>query len=344
MLKKRLLGVIDATTYVENLKDLTPHRSVAAIPFGGRYRLIDFILSNMVNSGIQSVAIFPKFEYRSLMDHLGSGKNWDLNRKRDGLFFFPSPRLDKPVFGIDSFEHFAANIDFLNRSTQEYCLISNANTIFNMDFSPLLDWHLEKNCDITEVRSGSESLNIYLVKTSLLLELIHGRNKTGYLNMKDVVTDINSPYRLCYYQYKGYAVTVDSVSKYYSASIELLTPEIWEQLFLKDRPILTKVKDEPPTHYSKNAVVYNSMVANGASIEGVVENSIIARGVKIAKGAVVRNSIIMQKTQIGENCILDHVILDKDVKVEPGVSIAGTKELPKILRKGSIAKGECVNT
>jgi len=341
---KRLLGVIDATTYEENLKDLTLHRSLAAIPFAGRYRLIDFVLSNMVNSGIQSVAIFPKYEYRSLMDHLGSGKNWDLNRKRDGLFFFPSPRLDKPVFGIDSFEHFAANIDFLNRSTQEYCLISSANTIFNMDFYPLLDWHLDEGCDITEVRHDGKSLDIYLVKTTLLLELIHTRTETGYLNMKDVVTDINSPYRLCYYPYKGYALTVDSVSNYYSASMELLKPEIWDQLFLRDRPILTKVKDEPPTRYTKSAVVHNSMIANGASIEGTVENSIIARGVKIAKGAIVRNSIIMQKTQIGSNCVLDHVILDKDVKVESGVKLVGTNENPQILRKGSLAKGECVNS
>ena len=118
-MNKRLLGVIDATTVHKDLHELALHRSVAAIPFGGRYRLIDFILSNMVNSGIQSVAIFPKFQYRSLMDHLGSGKNWDLNRKRDGLFFFPSSNLDKTYPGIGSLDHFAENIDFFNRSTQD---------------------------------------------------------------------------------------------------------------------------------------------------------------------------------------------------------------------------------
>lgn len=341
---KHLLGVIDATTHIEDLEELTSHRSVAAIPFGGRYRLIDFILSNMVNSGIQSVAIFPKFQYRSLMDHLGSGKNWDLNRKRDGLFFFPSPRLDKPIFGINSFEHFAENMDFLTRSTQEYCLISNANTIFNMDFSPLLDWHIDSNCDITEVQKNGRSINLFLVKTSLLLDLIHTRKETGYLNMKDVVTDLNSPYRVCHYSYEGYALTVDSISTYYAASMELLNREIWEKLFLQERPILTKVKDEPPTRYTSSAVVFNSMIANGAQIEGTVENSIIARGVHIAKGAVVKNSIIMQKTVIQENCVLEHVILDKDVKIEQGTTIIGTEQVPKILRKGSIVKGECVSS
>ena len=114
-LKKRLLGVIDATTYHDDLEELIIHRSLAAIPIAGRYRLIDFVLSNMVNSEIESVAIFPKFQYRSLMDHLGSGKNWDLNRKRDGLFFFPSPILDGPRSGIGSFNHFAANLDYFYR-------------------------------------------------------------------------------------------------------------------------------------------------------------------------------------------------------------------------------------
>ncbi|KKK36202.1 glycogen biosynthesis protein glgD [Mesobacillus campisalis] len=334
-MNKRLLGVIDATTYSEDLIELTSHRSVAAIPFGGRYRLIDFVLSNMVNSGIQSVAIFPKYQYRSLMDHLGSGKNWDLNRKRDGLFFFPSPILDKPVSGIGSLEHFAANIDFFTRSTQEYAVIANSYTVFNMDFSPLLEWHIQSECDITEVRKNGASLGIYLLKTSLLMELIEGRQDTGYLSMKDVATDINSPYRLCYYNYEDYAVMVNSVQNYYSASMDLLNPDIWSKLFLKERPILTKVKDEPPTRYSKDSIVKNAMIANGADIQGTVENCIIARGVKIAKGAIVRNSIVMQKSQIGENCVLDHVILDKDVKVSNGCTITGTDKAPNILRKGS---------
>ena len=136
--------------------------------------------------------------------------------------------------------------------------------------------------------------------------------------LNDVVTDINSPFKLCYFNYNEYAVSVNSVNSYFSASMDMLNPEIWKKLFFNERPILTKVKDEPPTRYAKTAAVYNSMVANGAEIKGKVENSIIARGVKIAKGAVVKNSIIMQKSQIGENCVLDHAILDKDVRVQSG--------------------------
>ena len=126
-----------------DLSELTSHRSLAALPFAGRYRLIDFVLSSMVNSGIQSVAIFPKYQYRSLMDHLESGKNWGLHRKKDGLFFFPSPMLDVPSSGIGSFTHFAANLDYFYKSTQEYAIIANCYTIFNIDFRPIVERHID---------------------------------------------------------------------------------------------------------------------------------------------------------------------------------------------------------
>lgn len=335
-MNKRLLGIIDATTFFEDLVELTRNRSAASIPFGGRYRIIDFALSSMVNSGIRSVAIFSKYENRSLKDHLGSGKDWGLNRKRDGLFFFPSPLVDKPSKVIGSFDNYGPNIDFLKRSTQEYTIISKGNLIFNMDFEKLIKWHTDNGCEITVVTKNGHSLEIFIVKTKLLIDLIESRYKTGYLGLIDIVRDSNSPYRVCHYQYDEYAITVDSVRSYYSASMDLLNPKIWEKLFVKDRPILTKVKDEPPTYYGKNAEAYNSIVANGANIKGTVENCIIARGVKIAEGAVVKNSILMQRTQVGENCVIDHAILDKNTRVESDVAITGTEEAPYILRKGLV--------
>jgi glucose-1-phosphate adenylyltransferase len=337
---KKLLGVIDATTYQKGLEDLIQHRSLAAVPFGGRYRLIDFILSNMVNSGINSVAIFPKNQYRSLMDHLGSGKDWDLNRKRDGLFFFPAPAEEKE---INSFSLFAANKDFFDRSNQQYVLISNCFTVCNMNFQPILDWHIKSGCDITEVRRDGRSLHMFLIKKSLLVDLFETREQTGYTCMRDVVTDINSPYRQCHYEFKGYAVMIDSIATYFNESMKLLDPSIWKELFLKNQPVYTKVKDEPPTRYFTGATVKNSVIANGCLIEGTVENSIISRAVKIGKGSVVKNSIIMQKCQIGENCVLDSVVLDKDVKVNSGTMMYGTKELPYVVRKGTV-QGALMNS
>ncbi|MDQ0273841.1 sugar phosphate nucleotidyltransferase [Cytobacillus purgationiresistens] len=342
-MNNRLLGVIDATTYHEGLDELTLHRSLAAVPFAGRYRLIDFILSNMVNSGIESVAIFPKFQYRSLMDHLGSGKNWDLNRKRDGLFFFPSPMLDSPNRGIGSFNHFAANMDYFLRSNQDYALIANCFTIFNMDFSPVLEKHIEAGCDITTICKDDQPLDMYLVKKSLLIDMIRTRAETGYSCISDVVSDINHSYTLCNYEYTGSAVMVDSISSYFQASMELLNPSVWKALFLIDQPIFTKVKDEPPTRYLNGSSVRNSIVANGCQIEGSVENSIISRGVKIGKNVVLKNCIIMQKCEVQEGCVLDSVILDKDVKVEKGTHLSGSKETPYVVRKGTV-QGALMNS
>ncbi|MEW9051978.1 MAG: sugar phosphate nucleotidyltransferase [Neobacillus sp.] len=335
-MKRKLLGVIDATTYHNDLEELLLHRSLGALPFAGRYRLIDFVLSNMVNSGIRSVAIFPKMTYRSLMDHLGSGKNWDLNRKKDGLFFFPSPIIDHDHNKIGSFEHFAANLDFFYRSTQEYSIIANSYTVFNMNFTPLLEWHIDSGCDITEIyHQDGSSMEMYLVKTSLLIKLIESRNETGYTCMKDVVLDLGNLYSICRYEYTGYKQMIKSIEDYYSTSLNLLNSDVWKQLFLKEQPIITKVKDEPPTRYLKGSSVNNAMIANGCLIQGTVENSIISRGVKIGKGVVIKNSIIMQKCQIEDNCYLDSVILDKDVKVEANTVLTGTASAPFVVRKGT---------
>ncbi len=335
-MKRKLLGIIDATTYHEDLEDLLTHRSLAALPFAGRFRIIDFVLSNMVNSGIGSVAIFPKMQYRSLMDHLGSGKNWGLNRKRDGLFFFPSAIVDSEYNRIGSFDLFAANMDYFYRSTQEYAIISNCFTVFNIDFAPILDWHIRSGCDITEVRrQDGSSLELYLLKTSLLLNLIETRDQTGYSCMRDVVHDMYHGHSICHYDYQGYAVMIDSIKDYFSTSMNLLKPEVWKNLFLPEQPILTKVKDEPPTKYVKGSFVKNAMIANGCLIRGAVENSIVSRGVKIGKGTVLKNCIIMQKCQIEDNCYLDSVILDKDVKVEAGTSLIGTAQAPYVVQKGT---------
>ncbi|MGX6443135.1 sugar phosphate nucleotidyltransferase [Neobacillus sp. K501] len=335
-MKRKLLGVIDATTYHGDLEELLTHRSLAALPFAGRYRLIDFVLSNMVNSGIRSVAIFPKMTYRSLMDHLGSGKNWDLNRKRDGLFFFPTPIVDHDRNRIGSFENFGANLDFFYRSTQEYSIIANSYTVFNMNFRPILEWHRESGCDITEIyHENGMPMEMYLIKTSLLIKLIETRFQTGYTCMKDVVLEPDRLFNICRYEYSGYAVKIQSIENYFSTSMNLLKQDVWKQLFLKEQPIITKVKDEPPTRYLKGATVQNAMIANGCLISGTVENSIISRGVKIGKGSVLKNCIIMQKCQIDENCYLENVILDKDVKVESGISLIGTERDPFVVKKGT---------
>jgi glucose-1-phosphate adenylyltransferase len=158
-----------------------------------------------------------------------------------------------------------------------------------------------------------------------------------------VIIENRNNLTICDYQYTGYASVIDSISSYYKHSMDMLNPTIWNEIFLNNRPILTKAKDEPPTKYGKTAQVKNSLIANGCKIEGHVENSIIFRGVHIGKDTVIKNSVIMQKSHIGDECLLDNVIADKDVKVEQSAVIKGSALLPYILRKRTI-QGALMNS
>ncbi|WP_273125202.1 sugar phosphate nucleotidyltransferase [Bacillus weihaiensis] len=338
-----MLAIIDSTAFMSEMEDLTLHRSLGAIPFAGRYRLIDFVLSNMVNSDIESVAIFPKYSYRSLMDHVGSGKQWDLNRKKDGLFFFPSPHLHNEYDEFGSFRQFQDHYDYFLRSSQEYAVITNSHTVCNIDYKKVLERHIENRCDITEVRKNGESLQMYMMSTTLLKDLIEDKTQTGCKTLSDIIVDNRKNLTICDYEFSGYAARIDSISSYYKHSLELLNPDIWQEIFKKDRPILTKAKDEPPTMYGKDSVVKNSLIANGCKIEGHVENSIIFRGVHIGKDTVIKNSVIMQKTNIGEQCLLENVIADKDVKVLDYTKLEGGSKKPLILRKKTI-QGAMMNS
>ncbi|MCY8521312.1 glucose-1-phosphate adenylyltransferase subunit GlgD [Bacillus atrophaeus] len=343
MINNQILGVIDETTYKHSLQDLAAQRSLGAIPFAGRYRLIDFMLSNMVNADIRSVAIFPKYRYRSLMDHLGAGKEWDLHRKKDGLFFFPSPHLHHEYDEFGSFRQFSDHLDYFHRSSQQYAVITNSHTVCNIQFKYVLKRHQEAGCDITEVYQDGQSLQIYLMSSKLLKDLIYGHAEKGYKTIQEAVEKESSTLTICPYEYSGYAAVIDSVEKYYLHSMQLIQPSFWQQVFLPQLPIYTKVKDEPPTKYGKHSAVRNSLVANGCVLEGDVENCILFRGVHVGKGTKLKNCIIMQKTQIGEDCVLEQVISDKDVRMGNATEAAGTIEQPLVLKKG-LVQGELMNS
>lgn len=337
-MKQSMLGIINASNELATFQQLTTYRTLAALPFAGRYRLIDFMLSNMVNSGITNVAIFTGHGVRSLMDHLGSGKQWDLARKRDGLFVFtPDVQFKEEKFG--TFAHFERNITYFLRSKEKYVVITNCNIIGTINFRSILDHHIESEADITEVFHNGESLQTYILEKALLLSLFERYKDQGYYNILDVVHDQSHAFKIKMYDYTGYIAIIDSRQSFYNHSMEMLKPAVYKQVFTKEEPIFTKVKDEPPTRYKKGAKVVNSMIANGCVIEGEVENSIISRAVKIGKGTVIRNSIIMQKTQIEENCVLDGVIIDKDARIESGVKLTGTRETPYLVEKGTVQKG-----
>ncbi len=270
------------------------------------------------------------------MDHIGSGKNWDLDRKKNGLFFFPPCFEPNENSSVGSFARLEQHIEFFKRSHQDYVFIANSYVITNVDIEEALAEHLIHDHDITELISHDQSLEMYILKKSLLIELIENRKTSKFISVSDVANQTLHNYNIGTYNHNGYVAVMNSIRSYFNHSMDLLDHSIWNQLFSSDRPVFTKVKDEPPTRYSSESVVTNSMIANGATIQGNVDSSIISRAVKIGEGALVKNCIVMQKSHIGENCTLEYVILDKNVRVLDGVTLKGTPDKPLVLRKGSV--------
>lgn len=372
----KVLGIIIASEQEDSLRELTAVRTRASIPFAGRYRLIDFTLSNMVNSGITNIGIVTKNNYNSLMDHIGSGKDWDLNRKRDGVFILP------PFASLDNIGWFKGDVDalagamgYIKRATQEYVIISGSRFICNMAYKEALDFHMESGADITVITKEVDvetsilngksemiletdvegkvtdiaisknienpqvkiSMEMYIIEKRLLESLVNeamGHNRFDF--ERDILQRNLTRLKIYAYEFKGYTAIINCVKSYFKHSMELLKTEISDKLFLSETPIYTKVKDEVPCLYGDGAQVVNSLVADGCIIEGQVENSVIFRGVRIGKGAKVKNCIIMQDSEIMENAVLDHVILDKKVMVHQGKVLMGVETYPVVLTKGSV--------
>lgn len=358
---RNLMGVINIGNEQDVLKELTVSRCPASVPFGGRYRLIDFVVSNMVNSGIQNIGIFTLDKYRSLMDHLGSGKEWDLDRKRDGLFIFPPTLLPFPFGFKGDVQNLQGHLNYFRKSAEEYVIITGSTMVYNFNYEKVLAFHIAKGADITVLykegalveedslyniikvegnglvtkidensnlftEESKVSMKTFIMKKSLFIEIIEKCFKEETFNfIKDgIIANIDN-FKIYGYPFEGYLSIINSVTSYYNRSMELLKPEIWQDLFFKPERIFTKTKNEPPTKYKLDSQVQNSLLANGCVIEGTVINSILFRGVNVARGALIKDSIVMQRCTIGPGAVVEKCILDKEVRVLAEASIRGDK-------------------
>lgn len=365
------MGIILTGGKNNRLKELSLERSIAAVPFGGKYRAIDFVLSNMVNSGITNIGVLTQYNIRSLIDHLGSGKEWDLDRKNDGLFIFP-PYLSE--YGTGWYKGTADamynNLTFLQRSNEEYVVIGQGYAIYNMDYTPMIEQHIQKNADITiacrdisdfscndqrlmgivdtdddcritsfmekpiNPRSTIGSMGIYIIRRELLIEILQDSAAKGQNEfVQDILVRQTNELKIYSYLFNGYWRPLNNIQIFYRANMELLNPKVRQDLLMDRRKIFTKVKDEPPAKYNEEAKVCNSIIADGCIIEGEVENSVIFRGVRVMKGTVIKNSLVMQGTIVEQNVSLNYCILDKGVTITTGKVLNGDSEWPLIVGK-----------
>lgn len=370
-------GLIFSNIHDQSITELTNRRTMASVPFGCRYRLIDFALSNMVNSDITKVGIVTHNNYQSLLDHIGTGKDWDLSRRSGGIKLLPPfiTSFTGPVANklySTRLEALMGVTDFIKRCKEDVLVLSDCDAVCNINISDVLAYHERKKADVTivsakkkfgdcEFRStviGVESdvdgrltavsqfkpkdgevevsTNLIVANRKFLLNLVNDAAAKGLTHFyMDVVSKNLTNDRYFVYPYHGYYNIIGSLEGYFACNMELLDPEKRRELFeVPNFPIYTKVRNSAPTKYTSNASVKNSYIADGCVIDGTVENSIIFRGVKVGKGAVIRNSIILQDTYVGSDVSLNCVITDKNVVINDGRVLSGHQTMPFFIGKG----------
>jgi len=363
------MGLILADNKKITLGELSKPRALAAVPFGGRYRIIDYMLSDMVNSGIKSVGILTLNKYKSLMDHLGTGASWDLDRKNFGLHILP-PYVNSESMGVDDADEMAGLLDFIRSNRSAYVIIANSNMILNTTFNDFVDKHEQSGADVSvmynrdgikygvpnyifeidrkgyvkdmlfnpeKTASNRCSLGIAVLRRELLIDLIADMIARGERNFGvHVLTKKFDTLHIRAHEYKGLVLRINNVQSYFNASMLLLDSQVRADLFWTGMPIYTKVKDEAPALYLENSSVGNSILSDGCRIMGTVENSMLFRGVTVSRNSKIKNCVIMQDVHISENCELENVILDKNAVIRPGIKLVGHKDYPVVIGKGAI--------
>lgn len=365
----KAMGIIFSNIYDSTLGELTNHRTVASLPFGGRYRQIDFVLSNLSNSGIYNVGLITKYNYRSLMDHLGSAADWDLRRKNEGLVILPPFASGHTGVYKGKLEALYSAVSFIDNPMYDYVVVCDSTVLCNLDFRPAIENHIKTGADVTVIsnretdtkkkhplivyadkKCRAQSLlldsptdetafvgmGMFVIKRQLLVDALNESHSKGYVHFeKDYLQRYfnEGKLKVSVYEFKGTVLRNENIKSYYANNMALLLEKTRNGLFGKN-PIYTKVRDEKPSYYSEGSYVANSLLADGCNLYGSVTDSILFRDVTVGDGATVKGCIVMQGTRIGKNAKLECVIIDKNVTVSEGAELKGTPEHPVIIKKG----------
>lgn len=375
---KDAFAIIYADQGDARLRELIELRSVSALPVGGRYRAIDFVLSNVAHSGIRSVGIITQRNYKSLMDHLGSGKDWDLSRKQGGLMMLPPFDLGSGS-GIyrGLCDALFAKRDFIDNQKQKYCLLLHAGLIYKQDYNALMEAHVASSADITllcsrdpslvqgdphdemgvfvdargrvsgveidrySLESGCASMKAVLIGRDLLVRLVEDACAEGRYDFnRDVIQANLGKLKIQAVEHTGYVGNLNSVKAYFDVNMDMAQNEAARaDLFDAAWPPYTKVMDAAPVRFDKGCSVSGSIFGNGCDVRGAVRDSVLFRGVSVEAGADIEHCIVMQNAKVGAGCHLRNAIIDKDAVVCAGARIVATPDDPVVVRKGAIVEG-----
>ena len=359
-------GLCLSDPHPDRASDGCPIRTISSARFAGRYRLVDFMLSNMVNSGIFTIGMILNSHYQSLIGHIGMGKEWDLSRKTGGVTFFPPYLADERQTvnsELDGPLHRAA--EFLAESNMDHLVVADSSVVYNMDYRTVAEAHRKSGADVTAVytrktiSSGERdnaiifditdngrvagvnkaphisgtvnlSLGAYVMHKKVFLGLMAGEKNCGMLRFTRVlIANALERLNVSAYEFRGYSAHISSIETFYDYNMEMLDTEKRNSLFdFEGRRIYTSRRDSLPTKYGRQAEIKNSLVSDGCQIDGTLINSIIGRNVRIGPGAVVRNCILQDDTLVEKRANLEYIIADRNVIISENRSMAGYRTYP----------------
>lgn len=350
------IGLITCNYSAKVQEPLTEERPIASLPYLGRYRLVDFPLSNMVNAGVRTIGMVMPYNYRSLIDHVGSGKDWDLDRKNGGLFILPGSAFGTSRSGSRFLlRDLVHNKVFFTRSPAEYVVFSTANFVYNINLDDMLNAHKASGADITVLTQAAREenadvvrlnvndnrvngihhgvaygetafLDCFIIGRQLLLDMLDWYAATDYLDLFEAMVDDFDRVNVQCFNFDGYVAPIFNKTTYFRSNMDLLDPAIVSELFPEDRFIKTKAHDTPPAKHEIGSRVTNSLLSAGCRIYGEVRDSILGRGVIVESGATVRNAIVMQNCVIKSGARVENAIVDRNNTVPAGTELRGTPE------------------
>ena len=363
-----VMGIIFAND--ASLGTLTEKRTMASLPFGGRYRQVDFALSNLTCAGVRHLGIITRHSYQSLMHHIGSGEEWGLELGEGALEFLTPYAQSVTDSYRGKLESLASAMDFLEYGNEDYVVIIDSAILSNVDLNKVVAAHAASGKDVTVVAKAGICNGTKKVDLALKLEngeitdmAVDYVAPAGYLASMDIFV-LNKKWlieqvkecvaRNLYhmdrnlvmggwsrgvvsvnvYEHDGVALFNESVDEYYHNTLSLLDKDVRHDLFGANHPVYTKGRDRVPCYYGEDAELDDCLIADGCMLEGKVEDSVLFRQVTICEDAEVENCIVMNDCVIGKGAKLKYVILDKEVTVTPGAKLYGTKEHPIVIKKG----------
>ena len=365
-----VMGIIFAND--GSLSDLTNKRTMASLPFGGRYRQVDFALSNLSAAGVRHIGIISRHHYQSLINHVGAGEEWGLELEEGGLEFLTPYAMSATDSYRGKLESLHSAMDFLTYGSEdEYVIMTDSAILSNIDMKDVLEDHIASGKDITVVTktgiaNGTKvldlavkldkkgevediavdyaapegylaSMDIFVLSKKWLVQQVREHIARNLFHMdRDLVLGLWQKGKLSInvYQFPGVAMYNESLEEYFSNSMALIDTKTRHDLFGYNHPVYTRVRDRVPSYYGEDCDVENCVLADGCMIEGEVEDSVLFRNVTVCAGAEVEKCVIMNDAVIGEGAELKYVILDKDVTVRPGAKLFGTKNNPVIIKRG----------